>query len=444
MATKQQYAVAAPPAWRRLPAPLTATALAILAVAASVAAATAQGDGSLLATERWREHSYGVSLRPPLGSRLLSRTADDAVVRIYGREGYTIRLYIKKSTIDLDIQDLVPQAIHQLGGAYPSATILEQKQIESSGLPGAVIYFRIPDRKRGAWVMAQAFVGLNTRAFVMLQLEVDAGQFNSIRPTFEAVLDSLEAQDPKDLDRLRAEQIEAGRAWREPLSARHLHKAIQPEQWLRITGKDADIGYMHIQQKTATEMGQRGVQVDIRSRIHLGDKSYDSISNFFVSDDNAHEFWSIRATVRTRNQPRGSPQASSSWAETGVRSNDKITVSLEKPTGIEEHHWQRPLQGYLSQVELHMFDQLAAGHRDSKEMGFYAYYPRQQKLVYRTTQVESAPGGSFTIRTRPSPDQEQQVSHYDAQGRLVKRLLPEGRLILPATKQELALKWRLK
>ena len=403
----------------------------------------AWGEDSLLSTKRWREHSYGVSLKPPLGSRLVSQTVDDAVVRIYGQGGYSIRVYIKKSTVDVSIQDVVPKAIHQLGGVYPSAVILEQKPIEVSDLSGAVIYFQISDPRRGNWVIGQAFVQLDKRTLVMLQLEVAHHQFAATSKIYEAVIDSLEVENPQQLNQRRATQIGLGERWRETIDVEQRKRAIQPQQWLRIVENDTDIGYMHIQQKADTAMKYDGVRVDIQSRIHLGDNVYDSISNFFASNDGSQELWSIRTTVRALTPPTGTP-ANTSWAETGVRSNDKVSVSLERPSGIDEHHWQKPLKGYLSQVEVHMMDCLLGPVDDVEEMGFYAYHPGSQKIVYRTTRVEKDQDGSFTIHTRSSPEQEEHVTHYSADGRFIKRVLPGGRVILPATRQQLQLKWKIR
>ena len=118
--------------WHTVSARLPTAACWMLFWTATVTAAPTHKE-NLLDTVRWREHSHGLSLRPPLGSRLVSQTADDALVRFYGAGGDLIRLYIKKSNVELTLNDLIPEAIHQLGGVYPSARILTQKQLEQGG-----------------------------------------------------------------------------------------------------------------------------------------------------------------------------------------------------------------------------------------------------------------------------------------------------------------------
>ena len=422
-------------AWR------TVRVLALLIV--SLMSGQIRGDDTLLG-KRWREHSYGVSLRPPLGSRLVSQTADDAIVRFYGDSGYTVLVYIKKSGVELTLRDLIPKAIHQLGGVFPSAVILDQKRFEAAGRPGVVIYFRIPDVKRGPWVMAQAFVQLEPRAFVMLQMETDLKHYQPTRKLYEAVLDSVEVQDPQELDRLRTEQIGRGAEWLATINPKRLQNAIRPRQWFRIVDAGADIGYMQIAQETAAEMGQPGLRVTIQSRIILGPKAYDSLSTFFESNNGESELWSIRTTVRPAAAARrNARKGTASWAETGVRSQDKITVSLEKPTGIEKTQWNRPPTGYLSQVKVHMLEQLQTPG-DQRDMGFYAYYPNARKVVYRSTRSEPGQDGTYKIYSRSSPEQDEQVTVYRPDGTLLKRTLPGGREILPAKAHDLRIKWKLR
>jgi len=415
------------------------TTLLLCALLGTNTTVKAQSNESLLG-DRWQEHSYGVSLRPPLGTRLVSQTGDDAIVRFYGPDGYAVRVYIKKSSTDLTISDLVTKAIHQLGTAQPSAIILEQKPLNPAGRSGAAIYFKIPDPKRGPWVMGQAFVQINARTFVMLQLEATLKIFPSSRSIFEAVIDTLDVQDPKELDRQRATQIQAGQDWYQSITPARRRAVLRPHTWLRIVEQDTDIGYMHITQKPDTQMGLPGIRVDIWSRIQIQTQTYDSVSNFFVSNDNTHEFWSVRTTLRSPKKRFG-PTAAPSWSETGVRSNEDITISLERPTGINEYKWKKPPEGYLSQAEIHMFEQLLT-HKTSKEMGFYTYYPNTQKIVYRTTRAQAHPDGTLTIHTRPSPQQEEHISHYTPKGDFIKRVLPGGRLLLPASKQQIKAKWQ--
>ena len=89
--------------------------------------------------------------------------------------------------------------------------------------------------------MGQAFVQLSNRAFAMLQMEVDLNQFASVRRIFEAVIESLHIQDPKQLDQQRQTQIAQGKAWHQAVDPKRLAQSIRPEQWLRVgEGRQTD------------------------------------------------------------------------------------------------------------------------------------------------------------------------------------------------------------
>jgi hypothetical protein len=435
-----------PVRWRTGLSVLLGCTLSLTAVSAI---AGDDSDGPL-SSQRWHERAHGLSLRPPLGSRIVSYTADDAFVRILAEGPYTITAYLKKSPESITLDRITQLAIEQLGLAQPSAKIIDQRPFQAGDWAGQVIYFLIPPSKTApAWAHGQAFIQLNDHEFVILKLHVDHARFDAVRGAFEAVVRSLERQDPNQLGLERAARIAAGDTWRQSLDVAKIHQSLQSDQWFRIVDQENDIGYMRIREQTATEMNLAGVRVDIQARIVLGKATYDSISNFFASDDGRYEVWSVRTTQRGGDtktaQTAQDDLTKKSWAETGLRSDDQITVTIQNPTGSKEYHWQRPPKAYLSQVDLHLLERLLPP--DSKtEYGFYAYYPNTAEITYRVSRVDrsSADGNPLVVCTRPSPDQEEQVSYYDRSGRLLKRVLAEGRTTLPASQQQLASLWNLK
>ena len=96
---------------------------------------------NLLDTKRWRESSFGVSLRPPLGTTLSARTYDDALVRIAKTGEYAFSVYIKSTQQELNIDNVVRTAIEQFGFAQPTSKIMEQRVVKPAKRPGWLIYF---------------------------------------------------------------------------------------------------------------------------------------------------------------------------------------------------------------------------------------------------------------------------------------------------------------
>jgi len=51
--------------------------------------------------------------------------------------------------------------------------------------------------------------------------------------------------------------------------------------------------------------------------------------------------------------------------------------------------------------------------------------------------------GNFRVYSRPSPDSPEQVTEYDRQANITRRLLGEGREVVPITREELAKVWKI-
>ena len=469
---------------------VASAALGLLLIAAVAAAqptvAPADPADQLLAVERWQEQAYGLSFRPPLGCTMQTETSGDTLVRFAGPEGYSVEVYIRqvkpdmetgeflsadpdrpdapptriafdnRQDITLDIEQVVEMALSQVAVAHPGATVLAQDRLAPADRSAAVVYFRLPNETDGrTWILGHAYMMLDDQSFVWLRLLAPQGQFAAIRQTFEAVVKSLDLQDPAVRDQQRRDAIQRGQALRATIDTAKLHKAIVDKQWLRIVQDGADIGYMLIKQHKDTQLGFPGLSVEIQARVQLDRQILDSDSSFFLSDDGNHELWSIRNSVRptpapgstpapgrTPGSPDGGAQAIST-ADTGVRTNDAITVTVDLPTSSKKYTWIAPPEGYLSQVEVNILPSLLPP-RKSEPLGFYAYYPAAGKITYRTMTVQPTAAGGYAVVTRPSPDLPEQHATYDRQGRLVGQVLPGGRAMLPASRQQIAAIWKTK
>lgn len=115
----------------------------VLALLPAVGATAADDVDAILARERWRESAYGVSLRPPLGSKLHSRNIDDAQLRIQQGDEYAITLYIKNTQQEMTIDQVVRTAIEQFGFAQPTSVIDHQRVAKPAGRPGWILYFGV-------------------------------------------------------------------------------------------------------------------------------------------------------------------------------------------------------------------------------------------------------------------------------------------------------------
>lgn len=424
----------------------------------------------LLTTERWREHTHGLSLLPPLDSRMAQLTADDAVTRIIGPGGYAINVFFKRSLgkAPLDLELIQDQAIRQMGGTHPNATIHSQKLMTIANRSATLLYFFIPATKNGPWATGEIYILLDSHTCALLQLEVPRARFEDARPVFEAVADSIEFQDPREIEKERAAMIEAAVQWLKPIEPGQWQSKMTREQWFRIVENNNDVGYMQVTmlhgpldiraKRGDALMGLPGIRVDVQARIELAGNAFDTISNFFVSDDRETEVWSIRTTRRPL-QPTvinrlDAPRSDSSrlrnvqqhasgeesWAETGLRSKKHIELTRRSPSGDKEYDWTEPEKAYLSQAELYLMPGLLP--RKKIDMGFYSYYPISGKIAFRTERIEPLPSGGLRVYSRPAPDENEQITDYDINGNIMRRELPGGREMLPATKAQIIARWR--
>lgn len=468
--------------WRSLAATLLAT-LALIAAATPAASAPgptaptqaspspapapaavksdAGPDLSLLAIERWREHSWGVSLRPPLGSNLVERTADDAVMRVIGDPGYRVSLFIRKSPDQPKLDQLTNKLIAKFAIEQPSAVITEQKEIKIADGRGAWVCMKVVDPKRKDWVVGYAVTQIDATVYVLLQLECSFNWFTTARPIFEAMVASIEIANPGEIDKAREEAVARGMQWRAGVKLADLQQAIISHQWFRIVQGEKDVGWMHVAQKPDKEMQSSGIRVDVEATIMLEKETYTTTGRHFLADNGAMEVWSTR-TVGRKNLPPGAkagPDDERVVSETGVRNKQSVEVNRANAAqnrgqakwdlskrGIMEGNGEAKHsmgQAYLSQVELHLLPRLLP-RKTAEPMGFYAYYPNTGKLAYRTERVVVEADGSYKVISRPTPEQPEQVSIYNAGGALIKRSSPGGQTLLPATKAEIAAKWGLK
>lgn len=467
--------------------PLTALALAaVTAVAFGGRAALAQSadlpaDQDPLSPERWQEEKYGISLRPPLDSKLTHETIDDALLTIQGPARSSTQVYLRemksdaevgqflqtdptkpnapptrvtydnRAPVSLDMDSLVDIGLKQVAVARPQSVLLDQQRLQVADRPAAILYFNLPpDEKQRRWVLGHAYLLVNPRTFAMLRLSAAQEDFAAVRPVFEAVVRSLQVQDPAQRDQLRQEQIREGQQWRASITAQQYRQGLIEEQWLRMLDGSKDIGYVQITQKHGLnpKTKEPGITVHVRARVVRGNEALDSDSDFFLPDSAQSEVWSSKATRRPLKPAAGPapaagfvPPKESSAVETGTRSGDQIILVRQDAVSAKRFEWKTPPQGYLAQAELYLMPQFLP-RRTTPIMGFYAYYPNQGTISYRTVKVEAGQDGAYKVTVQPAPNAPEEVSLYDRNGRLIERTLPGGVRLIPTDRAKLVGLWK--
>jgi hypothetical protein len=423
----------------------------------------------LLDNQRWQEYSYGVSILPPINSVVNKLSVDDAIARITTQDGYGIHLFIKETPNEMSLEQVQDLAIEQMTVAYPSANAMKDNVKPLDDYKQLSLYFYMPQTKQGPWVTAQTFVQISPKVFVLFQLETPKVKYELADPVYKAVIASLKITDPRELFAQREKMLDAGHELLSKLQFEKLKDQLVPEQWFRFVEGDRDIGYMRIRQGFGkldgrekadnNAMERMGFKIEVMARIQLGSTLYDSINTSYVSVEHDEEIWSIRTTERPQD-PRKIPQVKlrdqqrlkfdvqqipvdmqNTWVETGLLSNGKIQLNRRQPTSDRNFTWDMPPQAYLSQVDLYLLPMMLASQPDG-QWGFYAYHPNKSKVSFRTERLEHLAGGRYRIYSRLSPeDIQEQVTDYEANGQIIKRVLPGGRMLIPAEQHLIERLW---
>ncbi len=433
------------------------------AASAAISDITAQRQDALLAAERWSEQAFGISLRPPLGATLHQATADDALLRIAGAEGYSAEVYLRQveaseptsvirnpaasstSAVQLTIDQVVAMAMQQVNVAHPSAVLMDRDNAPLDDLPSATLYFRIKDPSSGQpFILLHAYTLISHDSFVMVRSLVDAKRLNDARPILEAMLASMRIEDPDQRDARRRIEIELGQAVRDNQGFERLAQALPEEQWYRLLKGSDDIGHLRLSRKLETRMGYPGLTVTVQAHAQLGGQSVDSLSEMFVSRDGEQEIWSTKTTTRPQGATPGGVPQDMTVIETGVRSGNRITVTREDRGQKKSFEWQAPPAGYLSQAELYLLPPLlpkavpaSVSPDGSSTLGFYAYYPSDGQITYRTATVTPDNRGGTRVTIHPSPNSPFETLVFDADGALAERQLPNNQRIIPSTRRQI-------
>lgn len=405
-----------------------------------------------LAAQRWKENSHGLSLRLPLGAQTLKLSSDDAILRIAHPLGYRVTLYVKQSTRDLTLDEVVTTAVQQAARSATTVRKVEDpRDVKLGSLEGRVFTFAAPDVTPPA-VVTQVFVLLNAQKVLIVELNAQPTVYERARGVFDQVLASFDHEDPEKIIAQRKEMLAAGEKWVKSLTPQQVHQALVAEQWLRVTDSKGDIGYMRIRQSRESHLQTPGVRIDVQARLIVDNTAYDTLSNYFVSDEadpqRRQEVWSVRTTARpmqakpsSRSMSQQTPQEQS-WAETGLLSGGVLSLTRESPNEKKPFEWDQLPPYYISQVHALLLPALLSP-ADKEPLAFYAYYGNSGNLALRTERVEPTKDGGYRVLSRPSPEQQDQVTYFDAQGKMLKRVLPGGQVMLPATAQEIVSRWKL-
>lgn len=473
--------------------PRVVTAIALFAALVTIAPASAQvksplkpdpTQGRPLGDNRERETAHGVSLRPPVDTRIVRRTADEYSLRLADTAGqFTMSLLIKKTKKPLTLKAVTRSVQSQVLGVEMNVTgvpgtghkdfrlkgrtalhgtnrgrIVAQRETVIAKRHATINYYQVFDNNNKPMLLAHAIIQLETQAFAILDVEgrlnpADfSGSAKPIADTFERVIESIEIEDPLELSKRREQTVDLGHDWRTTLRLKNMHASLVPVQFFRFvetdkSGRAKDYGWMRIRQFQSRKgtHNKPGVNVEVQLRVKAGDAYYDTLGEYFLADDDSLEMWSIHTTQRPANpRVKVNEKELPTYRQTGVRSDGVLTVTLDDPvSGQKKQSFAVPKKGYLSQVEGLLLPQILPINKRAT-YGFYFYNTQTGSVAYREEQVVPTLTG-FSIISRLTPESQQLTATFNKQHRVIeKQLDTTGGKLLPTDAATIRRLWGLR
>lgn len=448
------------------------------------------------ATERLTLRGLGVSLDPPPGTIWTVRLREDGAPRAFLSEPtetprWTMTIEPFEAT---DRGDLPSEAIDE---AIDYLEALREDQVrfrtrvnrpfEADGRAGHLLLVEVPldasstsaDPSEPAATGITGFLVVPRagREFVAFRLVVETSAFESALPLLERSLSTIRIDPPETLVFWESDVLEAGRQRLAAFTPERLLAAADGrERWHRLRrtsaeGSTVEVGAFMVravpaprglidparEPETLRESEKEpGVLVSIEARMlppetPPGEQPtwLDVSLRAWLALDRSGEAWSMRRTIRgDRREP--------SVAETGVRLAPsagqprpvlEVIESSREAMSREPRRWTLPDEPFLSQVEAVLLGPLltAAG----APAGEFAWrtYDRGLGDVTRRLEVLVPTGdsGRFEIRTLAHPDDVAPlVQRFDAEGRLIERVDPDGTITEAIELEDLRRVWRSK
>lgn len=461
-----------PPRYSRL-LPLGAILLTLLRPAPCPAqpAATGAVPGAVTLTDQpYTINSLGLTIRLPVGARLDSSTvgvSDAAFVLSAEDNTWILRLHSPTSRD----QSLTPARVAEslieevrkartgknplTGDRLDGVDILDrQDSLHINEVNTARFYSRTPRADGVVLITGYTVFPVAPGRFAIFQLDCIEAEFSKARSVYETILATVHIKDASAVKTDRAVGLIAGENLLKQFSDDKLLEVLpKGARFYRLyrpggtglEGDDGEVAYQAVEihpgrrgeldpkkprSRWLQSDQEQGVIVSVKARFLDGKNVIDSESIYFLTPDRAAEAWSTRMAVR-----RGLDVAL--FTETGAGAGSAIEVSVVQQGQPQINKtWQKPPEGYLSQVETHLLPILLVRTGVESSFAFYTYQTQRTDIVLRHDAFEhSDVPGQWRILTRLNEDAAQDLTLLDADGRIIRRSFAGG-VVMEAVKPE--------
>ncbi len=430
------------------------------------------GDGPELMQAPLVAESLGLEMRLPVNSSVTTDPSASQLAYLVtdGHEvpRWTLRIQVLKASSPrataASLIDDYLEAIQQTGGEF---TLIANEPTLHANVQGHRLYISQELTSFSSTVNGWVVIPTGPGTFLVVTIAASPESFVAVRPLIEASLATIRVQRQDQRAAMRTSKLAAGRRAVSLFTETKLRSFVGVTEWYRVympaavsgSGRDEEQAWFKMQY-TEAQRGELNPERDpakfngiermpglmLSLDAHLvGDpaqrRTIDVQSRFWLSWDRSHESWSIRQTERVDGREVDST------AETGVRDFATLTVifSVAGRQARTPQQWTLPDSAYLSQPEIYLLGSLLP--RDgtmTKEMAFYAYDSRSQKMPLRTDRWEQATDGSrnWILTTKPAVDADEIKQLFGPNGRRQRRMDASGLITAQIDPDDLQRLWR--
>ena len=477
-----------------------------------------------LTKDRWSELRYGMSVREPKNAIAMPDTQRGEVIRWAQQDGTRISLSFARGIYEyVEVGpdgkaivtpmpakiDLMKKKLSDEMNAAVAGQIINTRNdqaITVGKLNGVINYFIIkPDAKNApAYLSGYALIQLDEQSVAVVNLECTPDQIVNAVSTFECLVNSIEVEPAKDVNRRIYEWLSNAQKLLAEIDQDDRRAAMRDDRLYRILENGKDLGYTRVWQRYQDEAFYKQVKEKDKAaggpgRL-LGINRFEVKGNAFIAqthlrgqgasidrlveavdaEGQVSGYWQIKNTLSFEKDPNN--RRAGTWVETGIRGiavvGDKrmdhllltregtpprhmVEYLLERekdperrlrypsadprsyPSGdLKEYKWPTPGIAFLSFVDAQLMPALLP--REAMTYAFTAYDPDTTRIDIRLMRVEPHPNGGKTVYVRPVLDKAEQKLYFDRDNELVNWTFPDGREMRRTTREELAKIWGVK
>lgn len=441
--------------------------------------------------KRWSDNGYGISLRLPHDTRVIPLATEPDIARFITPDGMELTLMLDLVDRPAGIDKMAERAVRDASLRYSPATVVKDNPgpLTLAGRDARRFFLLVGESQDRQVLFGQMLAMYDRATILALQVVVPAQNVLQRIREFEQIAESLQIVDSDEQARRRTEQLKAGEQWLKRTGPQTFAPLLDRVVWQRIAVLDQEHGYRRFGLQQDQELGLPGIRLRVQTRTKGEDVTRDTFAEFFLSDDQLNEVWSIRTTERPVKQPPANritlpnrknkdaepPAQPRTWADTGLRTTEivrnprtgdpirdpvtkepiiapHIKVSRETPLylsggeqtfshkgDVKNRTWQVP-PAYLSQLHKFLLPYLL--EPDSPPMAFYTYHPPAFNIALLTVETQPTGDGGYVALVRQTPRHPQEMYEYDADGRLVRQIRWTGEVIEPATAEQIQARWQ--